>query len=145
VNIVAVGPAKALVTEAVADLKKLGYWKELTDDLYVLKIGSRSGRASVPEDGHLADAFLTGQIDDDGGSGALCDIMFFPTAMSDDLVRYAEYYAQGLLPDPTPTVREFWVSILAHELAHCLEHGKGEPIAESWEKKVLEAARGKLE
>jgi hypothetical protein len=70
--------------------------------------------------------------------------MFFPDAMAADLARYDRYYHQGLLPDPTPTEREFWVSILGHELGHCLYHGRGEPTAERWEKKVLDAARGKL-
>jgi hypothetical protein len=94
----------------------------------------------VPSDGHLADAFLTAQIDK-RGAGSLCDILFFPQAMTDDLVRYENFYEQGLLPDPTPTLRQFWVSILGHELAHCLRHGSGEPVAERWEKKVLDRAR----
>lgn len=141
---VAFGRSRTLVRIAISDLKRLGFWKELTGHLYVLKISSRTGIDNVPEDGHLADAFLTGQIDS-RGAGALCDIMFFPTAMANDLARYDEYYRQGLLPDPTPTEREFWVSILAHELSHCLDHGQGEPAAEAWEKKVLTAARGRLD
>ncbi len=140
----AFGSSKDLLGTAIADLKTLGFWNELTKDLYVLKVSSRNGRARVPEDGHLADAFLTAQIDK-RGSGALCDLMFFPVAMSDDLARYQQYYEQGLFADPPPSEREFWASILAHELAHCLGHGKGEPVAEAWEKKVLAAARGNLE
>ena len=137
---VAHGHSKRLVANAITDLKKEGLWKPLTKHLYVIKIGSRLGRSNVPDDGHLADAYLTAQIDD-GIGGSLCDIMFFPTAMSDDLARWRSYNAQGLLDDPAPTRRQFWASILAHELAHCLDHGSDEKVAEKWEAKALEAVR----
>ncbi|MGH2754374.1 MAG: hypothetical protein ACRDLB_08050 [Actinomycetota bacterium] len=133
---VAFGASHRHANRAIKDLKKIGLWGRLTDHLYVVKIGSRLGRGSVPEDGHLADAFLTAQVDEDG-SGALCDIRFYPTAMIDDLERWAQYYAQNLLPDPAPTLRDFWGTILAHELAHCLGHGKGEEAAERWEDRAL--------
>lgn len=136
----ALGSSERLVTRAIHDLKALGFWDDLTDHLYVLKISSRPGRTRIPKDGHLADAFLTAQIDK-RGAGSLCDILLFPQAMTDDLVRYENFYEQGLIADPTPTIRQFWVSILGHELAHCLHHGSGEPTAERWEKKVLAAAR----
>ena len=138
------GASKRSVSNAIKDLKKVGLWKPLTRHLYVIKISSRLGRSSVPEDGHLADAYLTAQIDDDGVGGSLCDIMFFPTAMSDDLARWRTYHAQGLLADPAPARREFWGAILAHELAHCLDHGKGEAAAERWEARALEALRGRV-
>ena len=138
---VAHGASKRSASRAIKDLKKVKLWKPLTEHLYVIKIGSRLGRPSVPEDGHLADAYLTAQIDDDGVGGSLCDIMFFPTAMADDLRRWRTYNAQGLLVDPAPTGRQFWAAILAHELAHCLDHGKGEPAAERWEARALEALR----
>ena len=137
---VAFGRSHGHARRAVKDLKAIGAWRRLTDHLYVVKIGSRLGRESVPEDGHLADAILTAQVDDDG-RGALCDIRFYPTAMADDLVRWSQYYAQRLLPDPAPTLRQFWGAILAHELAHCLGHGKGEPVAERWEKRALRGLR----
>ena len=137
---VAQGGSRQLVATAIGDLKRERLWKRLTDHLYVVKIGSRLGRANVPEDGHLADVYLTAQIDD-GVGGSLCDIMFFTTAMADDLDRWRTYNAQGLLDDPAPTRRQFWASILAHELAHCLDHGRGEPAAERWEAKALEAVR----
>ena len=139
----ALGDSKGTVRTAIADLKNLGFWDDLTDHLYVLKISSRPGPDRIPDDGHLADAFLTGQIDETT-AGPLCDIMFFPDAMVADLERYEDYYNQGLLPDPTPTLRQFWASILGHELAHCLDHGQGEPTAERWEKKVLTAVREAL-
>lgn len=134
------GGSKRLVANAIADLKRENLWKPLTKHLYVIKIGSRLGRSNVPEDGHLADAYLTAQIDD-GVGGSLCDIMFFATAMDDDLDRWRTYNAQGLLDDPAPTRRQFWGSILAHELAHCLDHGSDEAVAERWEAKALEALR----
>lgn len=137
---VAHGKSKRTVATAVRDLKRVRLWKPLTKHLYVIKIGSRLGRSNVPDDGHLADAYLTAQIDD-GVGGSLCDIMFFPTAMDDDLARWRTYNAQGLLDDPAPTRRQFWASILAHELAHCLNHGSGEGVAERWEARALKAVR----
>ena len=136
------GGSKRLVEAAIADLKGVKLWKPLTKHLYVIKIGSRLGRSNVPEDGHLADAYLTAQIDD-GVGGSLCDIMFFVTAMADDLARWRTYNQQGLLDDPAPTRRQFWASILAHELAHCLDHGSDEDVAERWEAKALEAIRNR--
>ena len=137
------GASKRSVSRAIKDLKKVKLWKPLTKHLYVIKIGSRLGRSNVPEDGHLADAYLTAQIDD-GVGGSLCDIMFFPTAMADDLARWRAYNAQGLLTEPAPSRRQFWGAILAHELAHCLDHGKGEGAAERWEGKALEALRKRV-
>ena len=125
---------------AVRDLKRIGLWGRLSNRLYIVKIGSRPGRVGVPEDGHLADAVLTAQIDEEGG-GAVCDIRFYPTAMGDDLVRWDQYYVQRLLPEPAPTARQFWGAILAHELAHCLGDGKGEPVAGRWEKRALRGLR----
>jgi hypothetical protein len=136
----ALGDSKQLVRRAINDLKDLGFWDDLTDHLYVLKISTRPGPDRIPDDKHLADAFLTGQIDETT-AGSLCDLMFFPDAMVADLVRYDDYYNRGLLPDPTPTLRQFWASIVGHELGHCLDHGRGEPTAERWERKVLTAAR----
>jgi hypothetical protein len=137
---VAFGRSRGHARRAIKDLKEIGLWRRLTDHLYVVKIGSRLGRESIPEDGHLADAILTAQVDEQGG-GSLCDIRFYPTAMGDDLVRWAQYYSQNLLPEPAPTVRQFWGAILAHELAHCLGDGKGEPIAERWEDRALRGLR----
>ena len=137
---VAFGRSRAHARRAVRDLKRLGLWKRLTDHLYVVKLGSRLGRESIPDDGHLADAILTAQVDEQG-RGALCDIRFYPTAMRDDLVRWAQYYAQNLLPEPAPSLRQFWGAILAHELAHCLGEGKGERVAERWEDRALRGLR----
>lgn len=136
----AFGRSRTRVATAVEDLKAVGYWKDLTGHLYELKIGSRLGLENVPEDGHLADAYLTAKIDGDEG-GSYCDIMFFPAAMSADLERWRNYYASGLLDDPAPTFRQFWAAILGHELAHCQRGRNGEPAALKWEDRVLAAVR----
>ncbi len=136
----ALGGSKRLVNTAIGDLKKVGLWRPLTNHLYSLKFATRLGRLNVPEDGHLADAYLTAAINGNEG-GAACDVMFFPTAMADDLARWRTYHSQGLLADPAPTLRQFWGSIMAHELAHCLKHGRGEPTAERWEARALAALR----
>ena len=137
---VAFGRSHDHARRAVKDLKRLGLWKRLTDHLYAIRLGSRLGRDSVPDDGHLADAILTAQVDEEG-HGSLCDIRFYPTAMRDDLVRWSLYYAQRLLPEPAPTLRQFWGAILAHELAHCLPEGRGEPAAGRWEERALRGLR----
>lgn len=139
----AFGKSKPLLARAKRDLEMLGFWSDLTQHLYVVKVASRLGRTYVPDDGHLADAFLTAQIDE-GGQGGLCDIMFFPTAIADDLQRWSRYHEQGYIADPPPTPRQFWAALLAHELAHCLNHGSGETVAERWEARVLEKGRGRL-
>ncbi|MGI8775289.1 MAG: hypothetical protein ACR2KQ_09830 [Actinomycetota bacterium] len=129
---------KKLVREAIADLKEVGIWRKLTKHLYGVKFATRPGRNSVPPDGHLADAFLTAKVDGDVG-GTYCDIMFFPVAMADDLARWRSYHAQGLVAEPAPTARQFWASIMAHELSHCMRKKRGEKAARAWEKRALEA------
>lgn len=128
------------VDQAIADLKKVGLWRKLTKHLYAVKFGSRTGMESVPEDGHLADAYLTAKIDGTEG-GAYCDVMFFPTAILLDLERWGNYHAQGLLPEAPPSVRQFWASIMGHELAHCLPGRNGERVAGVWEERVLKAVQ----
>jgi hypothetical protein len=142
------GAARAVVGRAVADLKRLGFWERLTSHLYHLRLGTRLGVANVPDDKHLADAYLTAEIDEHG-SGALCDILFFPAAIKQDLARQKRFRSEGLLPDDPPTLRQFWVSILGHELGHCLPDDssfrqRGERTAERWEGRVLAAARSSI-
>lgn len=132
------GATKAKISRAIADLEAIGLWDDLTGHLYVLKIATRPGLEDIPEDGHLADALLTAAVDD-YGMGSACDIMFFPAAIARDLERWQGYYADGLVPDPPPTLRQYWASILAHELAHCLNWEGGEPFAERWEARALAA------
>jgi hypothetical protein len=132
----AFGSSARFVQQAVRDLKRLDLWGPLTDHLYVIKVGSRSGRDNVPRDGHLADAYITGLVEDEG-AGALCDIMFFPTAITDDLARWRTYHANGYLEAPAPSLRQFWAALLAHELGHCMEGPRGEKVAEKWEQRAL--------
>ncbi len=118
-------------------------WRKLTGHLYVVKISSRPGPHDVPKDDHLADAYLRAYIDDEG-QGAMCDIKFFPAALNKDLANWRYAYGRGTYPDPPPTARQYWAAILGHELAHCYEHGRGEPFALRWEARVLALVRERL-
>ena len=131
---------RRLVTTAVEDVKATGLWKELTGHLYSVRIGIRPGEERIPEDGHLADALRTLKLDGDLG-GIYCQITFYSAAMAGDLERVGEYFDQGLIATPPPSERQFYAAILGHELAHCLGKGKGEQVAQAWEKKVLDAVK----
>jgi len=130
------GRTRELLGTAVKDLKALGLWMPLTRHLYEIELDSRSGRANVPDDGHLADAYFTGVIDS-RGAGPVCDVMFFPSAVVDDLARWRQFYGAGLLAEAPPSLRAFYGSLVAHELAHCLPGPRGEAVATSWEKRAL--------
>ena len=134
------GPARALLQTAVRDLKTIDMWDRLTAHLYRVELDSRPGTSNVPEDGHLADAYFTGVIEGRGG-GEVCDVMFFPAAVLADLARWQSYYAGGLVAEPPPTLRQFYGSLVAHELAHCRPGPRGEDIARAWENRALEALR----
>lgn len=130
---------------AISDLKAVGVWHRLTDHLYGISIHVRPGESRVPEDRHLADArFWRAPIA--RGTyrypvGAFCWIRFFPAAIEDDRQRWVAYYSQGLTLAPPPTERQFWASILGHELAHCPAHGADtapESAALRWERKIVE-------
>jgi len=140
----ALGSSARLVRRAVRDLKRLGLWEPLTRHLYVVALGSRLGRDDVPRDGHLADAYVTGLVEEEG-AGALCDIMFFPTAVTDDLARWRTYHASGYIGDPPPSPRQFWAALLAHELGHCMEGPRGERVAERWERRALHRFEARIE
>jgi len=134
----ALGDDRKLIAQAIEDVKAAGYWRELTGHLYSVRIGLRPGVERIPEDGHLADALRTLKLDGDVG-GIYCQITFYAAAMSQDLERVGDYFDQGLVPSPPPTERQFYASILGHELAHCLGKGKGEAVAQQWEARVLGA------
>ncbi|MDQ3941100.1 MAG: hypothetical protein M3238_07110, partial [Actinomycetota bacterium] len=129
-----------LLTTAIEDVKAIGFWDELTAHLYLVKIDSRRGRLNVPTDGHLADTYYTGVIDE-RGAGPLCDVMFFPTAVADDLVRWRDYFADGRIAEAPPSLGDFYASLLAHELAHCGTGPRGEPVARAWERRARAALR----
>jgi hypothetical protein len=139
----AFGPSVRFVGRAVRDLKRLDLWGPLTDHLYVIEVGSRLGRDNIPRDGHLADAYITGLVEEEG-AGALCDIMFYPTAITDDLARWRTYHAGGYLEAPPPSLRQFWAALLAHELGHCMEGPRGERVAERWERRALRRFKARL-
>jgi hypothetical protein len=134
----ATGPTRERLRVAVSDLRSIGMWGELTDHLYAIELDSRSGSANAPEDGHLADAYFTGIVQG-GTGGAVCDIMFFPSAVIADLVRWRQYYAAGVAAGAPPSLRAFYGSLLAHELAHCRPGPRGEGVARSWEDRARDA------
>lgn len=136
----AIGYARPLLRRAIEDVKRIGFWNDLTRHLYLINIDSRLGTLNVPPDGHLADAYYTGTIDE-RGAGALCDIMFFPTAVTQDLSRWRLFYSQGRIAEPPPTLQDFYASLVAHELAHCRPGPRGEPVARSWERRARDALR----
>lgn len=137
------GRVKSLLRTAVQDLKAVGIWGRLTGHLYEIELDSRSGVANVPEDGHLADAYFTGVVEP-GGAGPVCDVMFFPSAVADDLARWRDYYSAGLMAEPPPSVREFYGSLVAHELAHCRPGARGEAVARAWEARALGLLRDQI-
>ena len=132
------GRTGAHLATAVRDLKEIGLWSRLTAHLYRIELDSRSGSGNVPEDGHLADAYFTGIVDEAGG-GVVCDVMFFPSAVVADLQRWREYYARGLMAQEPPTLRGFYGALVAHELAHCRRGPRGEAVARAWEERALDA------
>jgi hypothetical protein len=134
----AFGNSKKRLAFAIDELKRLGFWNDLTGHLLVLKLGSRLGLENVPQDEHLADASSTGIVEGDE-IGALCDLMFYATAIRNDLERIRAYYAQGLADAKPATLSHYWVAILAHELTHCLPRAHGESAARKAEDAVREA------
>src|SRR5918996_4371526 len=140
----AFGSSARLVERAIRDLKRLDLWGPLTHHLYVIELGSRLGRDDVPRDGHLADAYITGVVEEEG-AGALCDIMFFPTAVTDDLARWRTYYANGYIQESPPSFRQLWAGLLAHELGHCMEGPRGERVAEKWEERAMRRFEARLD
>jgi hypothetical protein len=137
---VAFGRSKQRVRAAVRDLEAAGLWHRLTRHLYRVKFGTRLGVVNIPDDGHLADAVLTAAFDE-GAQGRLCDILFFPNAIDQDLRRWHLYYSQGAIEDPPPTLRQYWGGVMAHELGHCFPGGPGEKVARAWEAKALRRLR----
>lgn len=136
----AAGRYRRILERAIGDLKAISFWERLTEELFVVEVSARPGRSFVPEDAHLADAFRTLDIREDQG-GVLCDITFYPTAMTDDLARWADYHDRGQIADPPPTLRQLWAAVLAHELSHCLKEDNDEEAAQRWEERALKALR----
>jgi hypothetical protein len=135
-----VGPE---LRRAIADLKHIGVWKELTSHLYQIDLSVKAGRANVPGDRHLADArfWRVRYGTDDELLAIFCWVRFFPAAIADDLLRWRSYYDQGLTARVPPTGRQLWASIMGHELFHCPPRGpktRPEPAALAWEQRIME-------
>jgi hypothetical protein len=135
VRFFATGRALTRLHEAEHDLKSVRLWGPLTNHLFEVKVAVRPGRSDIPADRHLADAYISA-VAAQGTLRNLCDIVFYPAAIARDLVRWRRYHAQGRLGRPPGTLRQYWGSILAHELAHCLGTGRGERVAKHWEAKA---------
>ena len=123
---------------AVAEIKRLHLWGKMTSHLTRLQIRARPGKSAVPRDRHLADSLYrsTREV-----NGRFCRVTFYPRAMRDDLAKQRYYYSQGRLPVEPPNMDEFWVAILAHELAHCRDSGRNEKAALRVEHRVLKRLR----
>lgn len=126
------------VDQAVADLKELGFWRDLTKHVVHVKIATRPGLERIPEDGHLADAIQNVQLDP--RPGFVCDIVIFSEALANDVTDQMGFYLDGRISTQPPTLRQFWAVILAHEVGHCSPKGqKGEAHSTKWEQRVLSA------
>lgn len=129
---------RGLVDQAVADLKELGFWRNLTEHVVHVKVATRPGLERIPEDGHLADAIQNAQLDP--RPGFVCDIIVFSDALANDVTNQLGYYLEGRISTRPPNLRQFWAVILAHEVGHCSPKGqKGEAHSTKWEQKVLGA------
>jgi len=125
---------------AVTEIKRLHRWRAMTSHLTRLNIRARPGKSAVPQDRHLADSLYrpTRRVE-----GRFCRVTFYPRAMRDDLAKQRYYYSQDRLPVAPPTMDEFWVAILAHELAHCNDQMRTEKVALRVEHRVLELLRAR--
>jgi hypothetical protein len=125
------------VDRAVADLKELEFWRELTKHVVQVRVTTRDGEA--PEgDGRLADTAMNVQLEP--RPGFVCEIFIYSDALADDVSRQLGYYLDDRLATPPPTLRQFWAVILAHEVGHCSPKGqKGEAHSTEWEERVMDA------
>lgn len=138
---------KARIRHAIADLKRIGAWWEVTGHLYQIDLSVKAGRKNVPRDRHLADArfWRVRYGEDDRLVAIFCAVRFFPSAIHADLERWRSLYAEGLTSRVPPTVRQLWAGILAHELFHCPPQGRKtrpEPAALAWEQEVVSRLAG---
>lgn len=128
------------MTTAVSEIKRLRLWRGMTEDLTRLRIRARPGERAVPQDRHLADSLYRPTRKTDG---RYCRVTFYPRAMREDLAKQRHYYSQDRLPAEPPTMDEFWVAILAHELTHCRDSMRSEKVALRVERRVLKRLRAR--
>lgn len=143
---------EGLFRKAVRDLARVGVWKSLTEGLHSVELETHPGARS--EAGvHLADAVLSHAIVENRPL-VVCDIRFYPRAIRQELriwrrvrgvgvspSQWRDYNENGIFDEPQPTKRQFWASILAHELSHCLVGPHGERAAQDWEYKTMRRLR----
>ncbi len=129
------------MSAAVSEIKQLRLWGGMTEHLTRLRIRARPGERAVPQDRHLADSLYRPTRTD----GRYCRVTFYPRAMRDDLAKQRHYYSQDRLPAEPPTMDEFWVAILAHELTHCRDRisSRSEKVALRVERRVLKGLRAR--
>jgi hypothetical protein len=133
------GPrTKPAMLLAVSGLRRLHLWQTLSGRLTRLLIRARPGVRAVPDDRHLADSLYRPMK---SGKGRFCRVTFYPRAMRDDLERQRFYHSEGRMPQEPPSLDEFWVAILGHELAHCRDHRRTEKAALRVEHRVLRLLR----
>lgn len=143
-----------LFQRAIRSLDRIRVWPKLTDGLHSVELETHPGARS--EAGvHLADATL-GHTVLDGRPLVVCDIRFYPRAIRQELRlfrrvrelglsprRWRDYNDNGVFDEPQPRRSDFWASILAHELSHCLVGPHGERAAQNWEYKTMRRLRSR--
>ncbi len=141
-----------LFQRTIRDLVRVGVWRKLTDGLHSVELETHPGARS--EAGvHLADAVLSHAIAE-GKPLVVCDIRFYPRAIRQELrlfrrvkelgvspLQWRDYNENGVFDEALPTKSDFWASILAHELSHCLLGPHGEAAAKAWEYKTMRRLR----
>ena len=122
------GASKRLIRLAIAELKRIDYWEQLTRDFYYLRFGTRPD--PVQNDDRISD-IVAGGLVDESGSGASCDIYFYEGPMKQE---YREKKSRGL---GWLSLRHFWTSWLAHEIARCRGTGDRDSSADRWQLRTL--------
>lgn len=149
------GPFEQRLFQAtVRDLVRVGVWRKLTRGLHSVELETHPGARSKAGV-HLADAVLSHAVLE-GKPLVVCDIRFYPRAIRQELRLFRRVKELGLSPDewrdyndngvfdePTPDKSDFWASILAHELSHCLVGPHGEQAAQAWEYKTMRRLRSR--
>ena len=141
-----------LFEKTVRDLVRVGAWKKLTKGLHSVELETHPGARSKAGV-HLADAAVRFAVTE-GKPLVVCDIRFYPRAIRQELRlfrrvkqlgasprQWRDYNGNGVFDEQLPRKSDFWASILAHELAHCLVGPHGERVARAWEYKTMRRLR----
>jgi hypothetical protein len=143
-----------LFQQTVRDLVSVGVWKKVTEGLHSVELETHPGARSKAGV-HLADAVLNHTVAE-GRPLVVCDIRFYPRAIRQELrlfrrveelggspQQWRDYNTNGVFDEEVPAKSDFWASILAHELAHCLVGRHGEKAAQAWEYKTMRRLRSR--